>query len=90
VKGVLHWAPADALDVTINDYDYLLDDVEDGRDFGERLNPVTKITYQGKAEPFLKNAAAYDRFQFMRLGYYTKNKKGEYNLIVGLKDSYKG
>ncbi|HCJ01576.1 MAG TPA: glutamine--tRNA ligase, partial [Clostridiales bacterium] len=90
VKGVLHWAPADALDVVINDYDYLLDEVEDGRDFGERLNPVTKVTYQGKAEPFLQNAKTYDRFQFMRLGYYTKNKKGEYNLIVGLKDSYKG
>ena len=49
-----------------------------------------KVVFRGKAEPFLKEAAAYDRFQFMRLGYYMKNKKGEYNLIVGLKDSYKG
>ena len=55
-----------------------------------RLNPVTKTIYAGKAEPFLAQAKAYDRFQFMRLGYYTKNRKGEYNLIVGLKDSYKG
>ena len=90
VKGVLHWAPADAVDVTVNDYDYLLDEIEDGRDFGERLNPVTKVVFHGKAEPFLAEAKAYDRFQFMRLGYYMKNRKGEYNLIVGLKDSYKG
>ena len=89
VKGVLHWVPSDAKDVILNDYDYLLDDVEDGRDFGERLNPVTKTVYQGKAEPFLNDAAVGARYQFMRLGYYVKNKKGEYNLIVGLKDSYK-
>ncbi len=76
--------------MVINDYDYLLDDVEDGRDFGERLNPVTKTVFSGKAEPVLEKAAAYDKFQFMRLGYYMKNRKGEYNLIVGLKDSYKG
>ena len=90
VKGVLHWVPEDAKDVTLNDYDYLLDDVEDGRDFGERLQPNTKVVYTGKAEPFLDDAKAGDRFQFMRLGYYVKNKKGEYNLVVGLKDSYKG
>ena len=89
VKGVLHWAPSFAEDVVINDYDYLLDEIEDGRDFNDRLNPVTKVVYHGKAEAFLSGAKAQDKFQFMRLGYYVKNKKGEYNLIVGLKDSYK-
>ena len=90
VKGVLHWVPSTAKDVVLNDYDYLLDDVEDGRDFGERLNPVTKTVFLGKQEPFLDDAPTGARYQFMRLGYYVKNKKGEYNLIVGLKDSYKG
>ena len=89
VKGVLHWAPSFAEDVVINDYDYLLDEIEDGRDFNDRLNPVTKVVYHGKAEAFLSSAKPQDKFQFMRLGYYVKNKKGEYNLIVGLKDSYK-
>ena len=89
VKGVLHWAPSNADDIVINDYDYLLDEIEDGRDFNDRLNPVTKIVYHGKAEAFLSGAKAQDKFQFMRLGYYVKNKKGEYNLIVGLKDSYR-
>ena len=42
------------------------------------MNPVTKVVYHGKAEAFLSSAKPQDKFQFMRLGYYVKNKKGEY------------
>ena len=41
----------------------------------------------------LKNAKPYDRFQFMRMGYYSAVKgygegRYEFNMITGLKDSY--
>lgn len=89
VKGTIHWVPSNADDVVLNEFDYLLDDNDDGRDFNDRLLENTKTVYNGKAEKFLAMAEPYTRYQFMRCGYYMKTPKGEYNLIVGLKDSYK-
>jgi glutaminyl-tRNA synthetase len=92
-KGVIHWVSAlDAKDVIINEYDYLLDDRE-GRDFSERINRDSKKVIRAKAEAYLLTAKPYDRFQFMRLGYYMANKRyspenPEFNSIVGLKDSF--
>ena len=92
VKGVIQWVGSDAIDLIINEYDYLLLD-GDG-DFSERLNPNTKTTLTAKGEKFLADTKLYDRFQFMREGYYMslgKNEKGivEFNGICSLKDSYK-
>ena len=41
-------------------------------------------------EPALANAAADERFQFIRCGYFVKDSKNEntFNRIVGLKDSF--
>lgn len=93
VKGVIQWVNAkDCIDLTINDYDYLLLDGEG--DFDKRITPNSHIVYNNaKGEACLKDAKPYDRFQFMRIGYYSAVKNYatgnyEFNEITGLKDSY--
>ncbi len=94
VKGVIQWVNAkDYIPCTLHEYDYLLMD-GDG-DFNDRLNPNSHIIYdKAVAESSLKNAKPYDRFQFMRIGYYSavnsygQNGKYEFNRIVSLKDSF--
>lgn len=94
VKGVIQWVNAnDYLPCVLHEYDYLLMDGEG--DFNNRLNPNSHIIFdKAVAESSLKNAKAYDRFQFMRIGYYSakgnygENGKYEFNRIVSLKDSF--
>ena len=93
VKGVIQWVNAhDCIDVTLNEFDYLLLDGEG--DFNDRLTPESKKVITGaKAEAMLKDAKPYDRFQFMRMGYYSAVKgygegKYEFNMITGLQDGY--
>ena len=94
VKGVIQWVNAkDCIDLVLHEFDYLLLD-GDG-DFNDRLTPESHIVYpDAKGESFLKSVKPYDRFQFMRMGYYSavkdygKDGKYEFNLITGLKDSY--
>ena len=42
------------------------------------------------SEPSLETAAAGERFQFVRVGYFCKDTKNEntFNRVVGLKDSF--
>ena len=94
VKGVIQWVNAkDYIPCVLHEYDYLLMD-GDG-DFNDRLNPNSHIVFENAvAESSLKNAKPYDRFQFMRIGYYSakgnygKDGKYEFNRIVSLKDSF--
>ena len=94
VKGVIQWVNAkDFIPCVLHEYDYLLMD-GDG-DFNDRLNPNSHIIFENAvAESSLKNAKPYDRFQFMRIGYYSakgnygKDGKYEFNRIVSLKDSF--
>lgn len=96
VKGTIHWVDAvTAVDVTLNEYDYLLDDIDDGRDFSLRLQKETKRVFKGKAEAMIKETVPYTHYQFMRTGYYMTAKGSTadnivFNMVVGLKDSYKG
>lgn len=94
VKGVIQWVNAkDCVDMVLHEFDYLLLD-GDG-DFNDRLTPESHTVYpNAKGESFLRSVKPYDRFQFMRMGYYSavrdygKDGKYEFNLITGLKDSY--
>jgi glutaminyl-tRNA synthetase len=94
VKGVIQWVNAkDCVDLTLHEFDYLLLDGEG--DFNDRLTPDSHKVYAcAKGEKYLAQVKPYDRFQFMRMGYfsavkdYGKNGKYEFNLITGLKDSY--
>ncbi len=94
VKGVIQWVNAkDCVDLVLHDYDYLLLDGEG--DFDQRINPNSETVFENaKGEAVLRDAKPYDRFQFMRIGYYSAQKnygkdgKYEFNQITGLKDSY--
>lgn len=95
VKGVIQWVNAkDCIDIVLHEFDYLLLDGEG--DFNDRLTPDShKVYANAKGEAELANCKAYDRFQFMRMGYfsavkdYGKDGKYEFNMITGLKDSFK-
>lgn len=88
VKGTIHWVnAADCEDVTLNLFDYLIND-GDG-DYMDRINPNSLTVLHGKAEKFLSGAGKGDRFQFLREGYFVCRGNGEYNRIVGLKDGFK-
>ena len=96
VKGVIHWVDADnALDCTLMKYDYLLLAENEGADFSERMNPDSlKVVEHAKAEAYLKDTKPYDRFQFVRSGYYMaargySEQNPVFNYIVDLKGSYK-
>ena len=101
VKGTLHWVNArDNVPVKLRLYEPLLksedeigEDVEK-KDFVAKLNPNSLTELSGYGEPALKEAQVADSYQFLRLGYFCKDrdstdKLAVFNLVVGLKDSYK-
>ena len=72
------------------------ENVEEGRSFQEFLNPASVEVLRGcLVEPALASAAAGDRFQFVRHGYFTADESDStpgapvFNRIVGLKDKYR-
>ncbi len=97
VKGTIHWVSAKyAVDADVMVYDRLftrdnMTDV-DSADYDQYLNQDSVVALKGcKLEPSLAEAKDGERFQFVRSGYYVKDTKNEntFNLIVGLKDSFK-
>ena len=101
VKGTMHWVSAhDAVDAEIRIYDHLFSvedpgDSSDGKDFTEKLNPNSLTIISGaKVEPYLANAKPGDKFQFLRMGYFSADydhtaEKPVFNRTVTLKDTYK-
>lgn len=93
VPGVIHFVDAKtAVDCTVNDFGYLLLDGEGN--FDNRINPNSKTVYKAKIEKEALKFKPYERFQFMRLGYYSavgnySENNIEFNQIVSLKDSFK-
>ena len=65
-----------------------------GRDFLTVMNPDSVKSVQAFVEPGLASAAADDKFQFERHGYFCADRvdsvvgKPVFNLAVGLKDSF--
>ena len=92
-KGVIHWVnKADCVDIEARLYDYLLLSGDEDKDFSERMNPESLIVEHGKAESCLRGAKPFDRFQFMRQGYFCRDFRSDtlvFNRTVGLKDSFK-
>lgn len=99
VKGTLHWVSvAHALPVEVRLYDRLFanetpENVEEGHDFKENLNPDSLKIITAYAEASVANAKAGDRFQFERLGYFcvdpdTNASKIVFNRTVALKDNW--
>ncbi|MFH0895279.1 MAG: glutamine--tRNA ligase/YqeY domain fusion protein [Bacteroidota bacterium] len=99
VKSTIHWvSEKHAIDVETRLYDRLFtkenpDDTEEGEDFKSFMNPESLKTVVCKAEPFIMNAKAGEKFQFERIGYFCADKdsaigKPVMNRTVTLKDSW--
>ncbi len=93
VKGVIQWVnSADAVDVEIRKYGYLLKDEEySGQDFSERMNEDSVSVFNGKVEPYVINNADDRPYQFLRTGYFKKlntSKGMVLSEIVSLKDNF--
>lgn len=96
VRGTIHWVSAmHAIDATCCLYDNLFTlentgDVPEGTDYLDYLNPESLKKLEGcKLEPSVADVPAGTRMQFVRMGYFIKDKEpGRYNRIVTLKDSF--
>ncbi len=98
VKGTIHWLSAQyAKDADAILYDRLfteenMNDLPEGKTYMDYLNPTSADKLTGiKVEEALADAAPGEKFQFVRIGYFSKDTKnpGTFNRIVSLKDSYK-
>lgn len=97
VKGTVHWLSAPhAKQANILLYSHLFTienvaDIPEGKTYGDYLNPDSVEEITGAfVEPSLDAAAPEERFQFVRTGYFVKDKKYDNTFIrvVSLKDSY--
>ena len=98
VKGTIHWVPVkEAVKAEVRLYENIIDEEKGvyNEEGSLNLNPnsitVIKNCY---VEPFVKEAKAFDSFQFVRQGYfcvdYKDSKPGAlvFNRIVSLKSSF--
>jgi glutaminyl-tRNA synthetase len=100
-KSTMHWvSAAHAVDTVVRLYETLFsvevpDDVPEGQDFTETLNPASVEILQGcKLEPSLAAAEPGKRYQFERLGYFCADALDShpgapvFNRTVTLKDAW--
>lgn len=99
VKGTIHWvSQEDCIDIKLHLYDRLFakenpEDVDEESDFTCNINPDSLKVVTAKGEPSLKNAKPFDKFQFVRIGYFCADvdsncKNLIFNKTVGLKSSW--
>ncbi len=95
-NGTIHWVDAtNNVETEFRLYDYLLFDSEEYEDksLEERINPNSVTVSQGFVEQALNQKKLYDRFQFVRNGFFIIDKKDDNkivaNRIVELKSSFK-
>ena len=101
VKGVIHWVSAEyGLNAELRLYDRLFnqptpDSGKDSLEYTDHLNPDSLKTLTGcVVEPALAEAAAGQRFQFEREGYFCVDEKLSapnelmFNRTVTLRDSW--
>jgi glutaminyl-tRNA synthetase len=98
VKGNIHWVSARhacAAEVRLYDRLFAVEAPgEGGVDFIADLNPDSKVVVTAQLEAALRDAAAEDRFQFERHGYFVADRVDSkpgapvFNRAVTLKDSW--
>ncbi|MCI7003156.1 MAG: glutamine--tRNA ligase [Clostridia bacterium] len=103
VKGTIHFvAKENAFTCTIRNFKNLVKDeylwpskaLASGVSVDEILEPNSLVETIALAENFLKEAKPYDKFQFMRKGYYALDKDSTkdnyiFNSTISLKDGFK-
>lgn len=99
VKGTIHWVEASsAVDVELRLYDRLFTDPNplshEDKDFLEFYNQDSLIVNdKAKAESYILNAGEMEPMQFMRKGYFIKDKdssasKAVFNRTISLRDTW--
>jgi glutaminyl-tRNA synthetase len=99
VKSTIHWvSAAHALPAEVRLYDNLFlkedpNEVEEGHDFTENLNPDSlQVLPDCKVEPSVRDAERGTKYQFERLGYYCVDRgsgnKLVFNRTIGLRDTW--
>ena len=98
VKGTIHWVPAhEAVEVEARLFENLVDEEKGvyNEDGSLNLNPNSLEVRKCYVEPSVKSAKSFDRFQFVRQGFFcvdykdTTEDKLVFNRIVSLKSSFK-
>ena len=103
VKGTIHFVSSkNCFACTIRNFknltkmEYLWPNkaLADGATLDDILEPNSLVETKALAENFLKSAKPYDKFQFMRIGYFAMDKDSTpdnyiFNSTVALKDGYK-
>ena len=98
VKGTIHWVnAADVIEARVRLYENIIDEEKGVYDEnGElNLNPCSLKEMKAVIEPSVRDAKPFDRFQFVRNGFFSVDPKdsGEgrpvFNRIVSLKSSFK-
>lgn len=96
VKGTIQWVNSKhAVPAELRMYDMLIDpEKPECDDAADRLNENSLVVKNGFVEPSLADTQDGDKFQFIRIGYFVKDRdstpeKPVFNRIVSLKDSYK-
>ncbi|MCL2052387.1 MAG: glutamine--tRNA ligase/YqeY domain fusion protein [Lachnospiraceae bacterium] len=98
VKGTIHWVSAkESINAEVRLYENIVDEEKGMYDENGNLNLNQNslvVLKECRLEKAFKNAAAYDRFQFVRNGYFCVDAKlnteeGKvFNRIVSLKSSF--
>ncbi|NCB48552.1 MAG: glutamine--tRNA ligase [Clostridia bacterium] len=103
VKGTIHFVSKDnCFDCSIREFKNLTKvefkcpgkSLSEGVSLEEIIDPNSMVQTTAKAEKFLLSAKPYDKYQFMRKGYFTLDKDSTdnnyiFNYTISLKDSYK-
>jgi glutaminyl-tRNA synthetase len=99
VQGTIHWVSAQhAIKAEVRLFDRLFskenpDDVPEGADWKESINPESLKVIEGYLEPALASTKPMDKFQFERMGYFcadydSKPEKIIFNRTATLKDTW--
>ncbi|MDD2355501.1 MAG: glutamine--tRNA ligase/YqeY domain fusion protein [Lachnospiraceae bacterium] len=97
VKGTIHWVEAStAVPAQVRLYENIIDEEKGiyNEDGSLNLNPNSLTVCDAYVEPELKGAVAFDRFQFVRNGFFCVDCKDSaegkpvFNRTVGLKRSF--
>ena len=99
VKSTIHWvSAAHALPAEVRLYDNLFlkedpNEVEEGHDFIENLNPDSlQVVHDCKIERSVREAEPGTKYQFERLGYYCVDRTSKHKLVfnrtIGLRDTW--
>ncbi len=98
VKGTIHWvSAAESVKAEVRLYENIIDEEKGvyNEDGSLNLNPNSlTVLKECRIEPSVKDAKAYESFQFVRQGFFcvdckdSKSEKLVFNRIVSLKSSY--